>query len=88
MQKSKDSLKACFENVNIYKCMFGIIGGKNKNSQNIRLRLSVKVKFIFTKKYPIIFENYNVTPLDIYNGLSQVYCIKPDPVTRRKNLLA
>ena len=29
------------------------------------------------------FENYSWTPLDLYNGLSQVYCIK----TRRKNLL-
>ena len=25
-----------------------------------------------------IFENYNLTPLDMYNGLSQVYCIKPE----------
>ena len=28
-----------------------------------------------TKEYNI-FENYNPTPLDMYNGLSQVYCIK------------
>ena len=26
----------------------------------------------------IYFENYNFTPLDMYNGLSQVYCIKPE----------
>ena len=25
----------------------------------------------------IFFENYNPTPLDTHNGLSQVYCIKP-----------
>ena len=30
-----------------------------------------------TKEYNILFENYNLTPLDMYNGLSQVYCIKP-----------
>ena len=22
--------------------------------------------------------NYNLTPLDMYNGLSQVYCIRPE----------
>ena len=26
----------------------------------------------------VFFENYNPTPLDMYNGLSQVYCINPD----------
>ena len=26
----------------------------------------------------MFFFNYNLTPLDIYNGLSQVYCIKPE----------
>ena len=30
-----------------------------------------------TKEYNI-FENYNLTPLDLYNRLSQVYCIKPE----------
>ena len=25
-----------------------------------------------------IFENYNLAPLDIYSGLSHVYCIKPE----------
>ena len=24
------------------------------------------------------FLNYNLIPLDMYNGLSQVYCIKPE----------
>ena len=28
-------------------------------------------------KYNVSF-NYNQTPLDMYNGLSQVYCIKPE----------
>ena len=36
----------------------------------------VKVKKIFRQKTTIFFENYNQTPLDMYNGLSQVYCIK------------
>ena len=26
----------------------------------------------------IFFFNYNQTPLDMYNGLFQVYCIKPE----------
>ena len=33
-------------------------------------------KNLQTKKY--IFENYNLTPLDMYNGLSQVNSIKPE----------
>ena len=34
-------------------------------------------KDLQTKEYTI-FENYNLTPLDMYNGLSHVYCIKPE----------
>ena len=30
------------------------------------------------KKNMLSFENYNLTPLDMYNRLSQVYRIKPD----------
>ena len=30
------------------------------------------------KKNTMFFENYNLAPLKLYNGLSQVYCIKPD----------
>ena len=30
-----------------------------------------------TKEYNI-FENYYLTPLDMYNGLSQVYCIRQE----------
>ena len=30
-----------------------------------------------TKEYYIL-NNYNLIPLDMYNGLSQVYCFKPD----------
>ena len=26
----------------------------------------------------LFFLNYNLTPLDMYHGLSQVYCIEPD----------
>ena len=29
-------------------------------------------------KNTIFFENYNLTPLDMYNGLSQVYCNKQE----------
>ena len=34
-------------------------------------------KDLLTKECNILF-NYNLTPLDIYNGLSQVYCLKPE----------
>ena len=40
--------------------------------------LFVKVKKDFQTKNTIFFENYYLTPLDIYNGLSQVYSIKPE----------
>ena len=40
--------------------------------------LFVKTKKIFRQNNTIFFENYNLSPLDMYNGLSQVYCIKPD----------
>ena len=33
---------------------------------------------IFRQKNKIFVENYNLTPLDMCNGLSQVYCIKPE----------
>ena len=33
-------------------------------------------KKIFRQKITIFFENYKLTPLDMYNGLWQVYCIK------------
>ena len=36
----------------------------------------VKVKQIFSQKITIFFENYNLTPLDMYNRLSKVYYIK------------
>ena len=42
-----------------------------------------KVKKISRQKNTILFLNYNSTPLDMYNGLSQVYFIKP----KRKNPL-
>ena len=38
--------------------------------------LFVKVKQIFRQKNTS-FENYNLINMDMYNGLSQVYCIKP-----------
>ena len=39
---------------------------------------TVKVKRSSEKKYNIFFENYNLTPLDMYCGLSRVYCTKPE----------
>ena len=30
------------------------------------------------KREQYFFENYKRTTLDMYNGLSQVYCIKPE----------
>ena len=38
--------------------------------------LFVQVKKIF-RQNNYIFERYNLTSLDMYNGLSKVYCIKP-----------
>ena len=40
--------------------------------------LFVMVKKIFRQKNTIFFGIFNLTPLDMYNGLSQVYCIKPE----------
>ena len=45
--------------------------------------LSVKIKKILRKKMQYFFENYNMTPLEMYNGLSQAYGYQ----TRRKNPL-
>ena len=39
----------------------------------IRVYTVCKVK----KEYNV-FEKYNLAPLKLYNGLFQVYCIKPD----------
>ena len=41
----------------------------------IRCTPFVMVKKIFRLKNTISIENYNLTPLDMYNGLSQVYCL-------------
>ena len=38
----------------------------------------VKVKKILDKKYILFFENYNTTPQDMYNGLSQAHCINSE----------
>ena len=38
---------------------------------------TVKVKKIIRQKIHF-FQNYNLTPLDMCNGLSQVYCIKSE----------
>ena len=42
----------------------------------IRVHTVYKDKNAFQTKNTIFFENYNLTPLDMYNGLSQVCCIK------------
>ena len=46
----------------------------------IRVYSVFKVKLSSDKKY-ILTKNYNLTPPDMYNGLSQVYCIKPEGKT-------
>ena len=43
----------------------------------IRVYTVCKVNKILRQKN-IFFLNYNPTPLDMYNGLSEVYCIKPE----------
>ena len=40
--------------------------------------LFVKVKKNPQTKIQYFFKNCNLTPLDMYNGLSQVYCFKPE----------
>ena len=35
-------------------------------------------KKIFRQKKTIFFLNYNLAPLDMVNGLSQVDCVKPE----------
>ena len=40
--------------------------------------VTVKIKKDLQTKNSLFFENYNLTPLDMYNGLSQVYFIKPE----------
>ena len=52
------------------------------NSEDPVSTLFVKVKMIFRQKNRIFFENYNLTHLDMYNGLSKVYCIKPEGRTQ------
>ena len=42
------------------------------------LHCMFRLKRSSDKKNKIFLENYKRTPLDMYNGLSQVYCIKPE----------
>ena len=44
----------------------------------IRSTLFVKAKDLHIEKNTILFENHNLTPLNMYNGLYKVYCIKPE----------
>ena len=44
----------------------------------IRAYTFFKAKKIFRQKNTIFTKKYNLTPLDMYNGLSQVYGIKPE----------
>ena len=46
----------------------------------IRVYTVCKVKMIFRQKNTIFFLNYNLIPLGMYNGSSQVYCIKPEGI--------
>ena len=49
---------------------------------NLGLHLCKSKRDIQTKN-TIFFLNYNLTPLDIFNGLAQVYCIKPEGRIRK-----
>ena len=42
------------------------------------LHCLLRQKKIIRQKNTVFFINYNLTSLDMYNGLSQVYCIKPE----------
>ena len=44
----------------------------------IRVYTLCKSKKGLQTRAQFFFENYNLTSLDIYNGLSQVYYIKPE----------
>ena len=46
----------------------------------IRVYTVCKGKKDIQTKNMISFENYNLAPLVMYNGLSQVYCIKPEDI--------
>ena len=43
--------------------------------QGLHSSVFVKVKKIFRQNNTIFYENYNLTPLDMYNRLSKVYGI-------------
>ena len=43
---------------------------------SIMFDLYLDKKDLHTKEY--FFFYYNLTPLDMYNGLSHIYCIKPE----------
>ena len=43
-------------------------------------------KDIQTKEYNICFENYNLKPLYMFNGLCQVYCIEPEGINKGINV--
>ena len=51
---------------------------QHNNAFHQGLHCFVKVKKTFRQKNQIFFENYNPIPLDMNNGLSHVYCIKPE----------
>ena len=51
--------------------------GTFANSEDSGSTLFVKVKKILRQKNTF-FLNYNPTPLDMCDGLPQVYCIKPE----------
>ena len=40
--------------------------------------LFVKVKYLRQKNTIFVLKHYNLTPLDMYKGLSQAYCIKQE----------
>ena len=48
-----------------------------KSIQDLTLTVFEKVKISLDERI-LFFLNHNLTPLDMYNGLSQVNCIKPE----------
>ena len=57
--------------INISHCVKALQVQHIYSDQDDALALQAKEYYIFGK-------NYIVTPVDKYNGLSQVYCIKPE----------
>ena len=66
---------------NPYTGTFANSDDPDEMQQNAALHQGLQCKgkkYLQTKEYTFFFLNYNLNPLNMYNGLSQVYCIKPE----------